>query len=265
MSGAPLTHLLLTRFNLNYGGVYDARYSEDWMRHRMAIFARYCLPSVARQSASGFRWLVFFDRARSEPWRAEIGRLAALGPFEPVYLDGADGLVAAIAGRARDSGPLVTSRLDNDDAVHNAYIADIRTAAEAGLAARLPTPFVLDFRQAVWWDIARGEIKEFPHREVTPYASLVELVSPAAPPRTVFAASHNRLDRTFGAPRLIDGRRVLTLVHDRNVVNGIRRNRWTERVWLRVRNGHRYRTGEDAARILAEFGIEETVAAGAEP
>ena len=42
-----MTHLLITRFNLNYGDLYP--YSEAWMEHRMALFERYCLPSVRRQ------------------------------------------------------------------------------------------------------------------------------------------------------------------------------------------------------------------------
>lgn len=249
-------HLLLTRFNLRHGGVYDARYSEDWMAHRMAVFARWCLPSVSAQVARDFRWLVFFDRARSEPWAAEIARLAALAPFEPVFLDDAGGLVAAIAARAPAAGVLVTSRLDNDDVLHPEHIAGVRRAAEEGLAAGGPLPFVIDVRTLLWWDLAGGGLRVIPHREVSPYASLVEAAAPGAAPRTVFTLPHNRLDRAFGPPRLVDGR-VLTLLHDRNVANGLRRNGALARLWLRLRHGQRFLRGEAAARALADFGVAD--------
>lgn len=249
-----VSHLLLTRFNLRAGGVYDDRYSDAWMAHRMTIFARWCLPSVRAQAGAAFRWLVFFDRTRSEPWRAEIDRLAALAPFEPVFLDDAAGLVAAIAARAPSAGVVVTSRLDNDDVLHRDHLALVRRAAEAVLAAGDALPAVIDVRTLLWWDVAGGSLRVIPHREVSPYASLVERVAPGAPARTVFAAPHNRLDRAFGPPRMIDGR-VLTLVHDRNVANGLRRNHALARLWLRLRHGQRFLVGADAARLLAEFGV----------
>ena len=252
----PGAHLLVTRFNLRHGGVYDSRYSEAWMAHRMAVFARWCLPSVRAQTARGFRWLVLFDTARSAPWREEIARLAALAPFEPVFLDDIGGLVVAIAERAPAEGVLVTSRLDNDDVLHPGHIAAVQRAAGEGLAEGAPLPFVIDVRTLLWWDVAEGTVRVIPHREVSPYASLVERLAPGTPPRTVFAERHNRLDRVFGPPRLVDGR-VLTLLHDRNVVNGLRRNGRLARLWLRISMGQKFLSGSGAARVLADFGITD--------
>jgi Putative rhamnosyl transferase len=259
----PTTHVLLTRFNLNYGSVYDVRYSEDWMRHRMGIFERVCLPSVARQTAREFRWLIFFDRDRSRDWRGEIDRLAALGRFTPVFLDGAGGLVAEIGRHAPTGGVLLTSRLDNDDVLHPQYVADLRRRADACLDEGVEAPFVVDVEHGCWWDLGRDEIRQFRHKEISPYASLLERVGAGAP-RTVFACPHNRLDVEFGSAHLIGGYRVLTLLHDRNVLNGIRRNGWAARTWLRIRDGHRYLAGESARRLLADFGVLEPAAGDAE-
>ena len=247
-------HLLLTRFNLRHGGVYEDRYSDGWMAHRMALFARYCLPSVAAQRERAFRWLVFFDRARSAPWLGEIERLAARAPFEPLFLDDAAALVPLVAAQAPAAGVFVTSRLDNDDVLHRDHIGRVRRAAEQGLAAGAATPFIVDVRTLLWWDPARGTVRVIPPREVSPYASLVERTVPGTPPVTVLAAAHNRLDRVFGPPRLIDGP-VLTLIHDRNVANGRRRNGGLERLWLRLRHGQRHLAGPGAAQALAGFGL----------
>jgi hypothetical protein len=259
----PTTHLLLTRFNLNYGGAFDARYSEDWMRHRMRIFERYCLPSVARQSERGFEWLIFFDRDRSRAWQGEIDRLAALGRFTPVFLDAAAALLAEVGRRAPPPGELLlTSRLDNDDVVHPEYIADLRRQVGAWLDEGVAPPFVVDLEYGSWWDLERGEVRRFRHQEVSPYASLLERVGPGGP-HTVFAGRHNRLDRAFGPARRLGGFRVLTLVHDQNVLNGIRRTGWAGRAWMRLRHGHRYLAGEAARDALADFGVPAPAAADA--
>ena len=84
-AATALTHLLITRFNLNYGDLYP--YSDDWMAHRMEIFERYCLPSVARQEGREFRWLVYFDRARSASRRARIAALLDRPGTEAVFVD----------------------------------------------------------------------------------------------------------------------------------------------------------------------------------
>jgi hypothetical protein len=209
---------------------------------------------VSRQSEPRFRWLIFFDRERSAGWLDAIGRLAALGGFTPVFLESAADLVAAIAGHAPGGGLLLTSRLDNDDVIHPDFVADVRHEAVASLDEAAATPLVIDFSHGSWWDLDRGEIRLFRQREVSPYATLVERVGDG-PPRTVFARGHNRLEAEFGPARLIEGCRALTLVHDRNLVNGIRKNDWAARAWLRIRHGDRYVGGQAADRILADFGV----------
>ena len=76
---SELHHLLITRFNLDYGDLHP--YSEAWMAHRMALFERYCLPSVLRQRSEGFAWRVYFDRARTARHEARVQR--ASGPSRP--------------------------------------------------------------------------------------------------------------------------------------------------------------------------------------
>ncbi len=252
---SEVAHLLLTRFNLKYGGLFDARYSDAWMAHRLDLFERFCLPSVARQIETDFRWLIFFDRERSEPWLATIDRLVGAGRFEPVFLDGDGELIAEVGRRAAGKEVLLTSRLDNDDVIHPEYIADIRLEATTRLGRGLETPFVIDVRRASWWDRERGDVRRSVNRKVSPYATLVERND--GKPRTVLACGHNELAHTFGRVCRIDGYRTLTVVHDQNVLNSIRRRGPAARMWLRLRDGYRYLGGAAATRALAEFGVVE--------
>lgn len=66
------SHFLITRFNLN---LYERdkhaapTRTARWLEHRFEVFERYCLPSVAAQTATDFRWLCLFDAATPEPYR----------------------------------------------------------------------------------------------------------------------------------------------------------------------------------------------------
>ena len=72
------SHFLITRFNLNR--------TARWLEHRFEVFERYCLPSVAAQTATDFRWLCLFDAATPEPYRRRIASYRAVCPrFEAVY------------------------------------------------------------------------------------------------------------------------------------------------------------------------------------
>jgi hypothetical protein len=65
-SGAPFSHVLITRFNIRVpcGERPTAEWkppSKEWMLHRLDLFERYCLPSVASQSVQNFHWILLVD------------------------------------------------------------------------------------------------------------------------------------------------------------------------------------------------------------
>ena len=60
------SHFIITRFNIkNQGWEYDKNCKEvnndEWLRHRIEIFEKYCLPSILNQTEKNFLWLVYFD------------------------------------------------------------------------------------------------------------------------------------------------------------------------------------------------------------
>ncbi|MBY8850425.1 putative rhamnosyl transferase, partial [Saccharothrix sp. MB29] len=70
-----MDHVVLTRFNLpSVGAESVVRAQEGWLTKRVGLFERYCLPSVAAQTSSDFRWLIYFD-PESPQWLKD--RIAA--------------------------------------------------------------------------------------------------------------------------------------------------------------------------------------------
>ncbi len=97
---------------------------------RLGLFERYCLPSVVGQQGADFQWLVFFD-AESPAWfRKKISEFSPA--FTPVYIDGVatdQVIVDTISALSVVASPyLLTTRLDNDDAIAKRHLAMVEEA-----------------------------------------------------------------------------------------------------------------------------------------
>jgi hypothetical protein len=137
-SEAEPLHVLMTRFNLaTVGRESTIRNRPDWLAERFELFEKYCLPSVAAQQAAEgqepkFTWIVYFDTDTPQIFKDRIRALQRKVPFEAYYT----GLFPASGWRIsleKTLGPLpsmiLTSRLDNDDALAVDYMARTRAAA----------------------------------------------------------------------------------------------------------------------------------------
>ena len=123
----PRQHLILTRFNVRWAPASEL--SESWLQHRLDLFRRHCQPSVAGQTATDFRWLVFIDHA-SPPWLRTA--IEACEPAEVVECDqvfSPDVASSLVAPHARRGHDLITTRLDNDDAIAFDFLERLGDAA----------------------------------------------------------------------------------------------------------------------------------------
>lgn len=149
-----LCHTLITRFNLATPGREVAyRTRPGWLEERFVLFERYCLPSIAAQSCQDFGWIVYFDEGTPAWARERIEAARAVRDFHPCYTGLFDGTGWARTVRERIGAPqpgrmLLTSNLDNDDALSRDYVARVQQAARdhAGLgrfAVNVPQGLVL--------------------------------------------------------------------------------------------------------------------------
>ncbi|MCI0139987.1 putative rhamnosyl transferase [Arthrobacter bambusae] len=215
-------HFLLTRFNARQG---PARAGDGWLRHRLELFEDLCLPSVRAQSSDSFRWLVFFDSERDQWFQREVDRLSE-GAFEPIWVDGAlttDLISDEVQGRS--SSPwLITTRVDNDDAVAKDFIERIQHEF-----ARQDFEFI-NFNSGLqlaedgavfrWTDLSG------------PFISLIEKRSVDGAPRTVHIDGHDKLTN-YGNIRGLDPHPMwLQMIHGKNLANEVRGIRTSPRQLL---------------------------------
>ena len=141
-------HFLLTRFNLllwkkdKEGAPVR---TAEWLEHRFALFESYCLPSVASQSCKYFQWIVLFDSKTPEVYRDRIEGYRVLCPqLVPVFVEQENGRFFAEVFRdevcrllrqaqqpAQNPSRVLTTYLDNDDALAVGFVEDVqRRAAE---------------------------------------------------------------------------------------------------------------------------------------
>jgi len=125
-------HLLLTRFNLpSKGAERYLRSSPDWLQSRVQLFERYCLPSVARQSETGFHWIIYLD-PESPPWLKQwIGETSRRfhSVFVPSFratVSQKDVLSDLVALTGHLAPRLITTNLDNDDALSPDFMSRVR-------------------------------------------------------------------------------------------------------------------------------------------
>lgn len=206
-------HVLLTRFNLPTNGVEGLiRARDGWLRERVALFECYCAPSVHSQTCQNFRWIVYFD-PDSPGWLRDWISAHAPGRFTPVFRSSvsSDDVVADIRTLfGSDASVLVTSNLDNDDALALDFVERVQSAAPQ-----------VD-RTAVY--VAHGLIKSR-HRiylrrdQRNAFCSVVESWDS---PSTCWCDWHNLLGKSMQVLELTEAPGWLQVVHGRNVSNRVR-------------------------------------------
>ena len=214
---APVSmpHILLTRFNVaSPGREVAVRNTPGWLERRFDLFERYCLPSVAANGAHDFTWLIYFDEATPAAFRARIEAARRVHPFVPCFVGMLDKVQVVAEVRRhlpRGATRLLTTRLDNDDAIASDYLARCAHVAEG-----LEDGTVINFLHGA--ALARGRL--FDARDASnPFCSLVEA---EAGLRTVWAVPHDRLGAEFRILQVAAPPSWLQVVHGDNVTNRIK-------------------------------------------
>lgn len=127
-------HVLMTRFNLATPGYEsELRNQEGWLEERFALFEKICLPSVASQTKTDFSWIIYFDVDTPSPFKARVEELKKQFPFHAYYthLFPSSGWSRSIHEVLEPESDLVlTTRLDNDDALTSDHIERLHHAVE---------------------------------------------------------------------------------------------------------------------------------------
>jgi hypothetical protein len=215
-----IQHFLLTRFNVKVN--YDSAGTgtdPDWLLHRFELFERFCYPSVHAQTNLNFQWLVYFDNETPSVFKERIHRLEKWENFLPIYINTefSDQINREIVfGFIReDTEYLITTRMDNDDAVSKNFIQLIQDNFEEK---------EFEFLSFVnGYVLNAGRLYSFRYTN-NPFISLGESIKPlsAGEFKTILCGEHSQLSTLGSINRIETDATWLQVVHGKNVSNRIR-------------------------------------------
>lgn len=121
-------HFIITAFNVDFNlKPRELILGVDYLKKRFELFEKICLPSVVRQSCKNFKWLVFFDSDTPTQFKNRIEEFSKNEIFIPVYTEPQVSSdiwrVTVQQYLSQDTRFVITSNLDNDDAIGQQFIA----------------------------------------------------------------------------------------------------------------------------------------------
>ena len=216
---AEFSHFLITRFNLNMvGWLPDKDKARKWMEERIQIFMQFTYPSICAQTCKNFKWLILFDpETKDNPAYAAFLKTISDQEFiEPVYIDTNEtSYIKAIKDEiAKHTKPnikhIITTRIDNDDAVSENFIERIQDEF-------LPNKnFVLNFTDGIGY--AEDMISVSIRNKVNAFATYFEAMEDREL-RTVYCRGHPALRKEAPVTHIGGELMYLIYFHGNNVGN----------------------------------------------
>lgn len=208
--------VVLTRFNVELAGGDGRAIRADWLAERLALFERVCASSVRAQRGPVRRWLIFIDARTPPDVRGRIVGACLPGQVRLLSVDGPlpDERLRQLVADAvpAERGYLITTRLDNDDALAVDHLVVVRAAARPA-----PAEFLNPLRG---YQVAAGRVYATSDPS-SPFLSLVERRDPGRLPATAFCTPH-RLARLAHPVRQLRGPALwVQSVHGANLLNTV--------------------------------------------
>jgi hypothetical protein len=222
MTASRYQHFLLTRMNTATPfGSPRACLDHEWLRHRFALFETYTLPSVKGQQSADFEWLLFTHEQTPEEFRQRLESYQRNCPLirivRCVEFDEEVARQQVLRHCRPDVSHVITSRVDNDDALGSSFMASVQREFRAQDGEFIN--FELGFQ------LHQGRVYRAEH-PANPYCSAIES---KAGFRGVFCVAHIDIASVYPVKQVRDRRRWLTVIHDRNALNQVDGERCTSR------------------------------------
>lgn len=139
-----MVHYILTRFNIRIfpsDKHNNPTHNEGWLKTRFEVFERYCFPSIESQKFKDFTWVVLFDeetpksfleRFRNLKKRIPGLRILLVKKFVGYYFIQVfqNFILDDLRQKGKEDETVVTTYLDNDDALTNDYLKRVNKIAQ---------------------------------------------------------------------------------------------------------------------------------------
>jgi len=212
-------HFLITRFNVKVDFSSSAGLDPEWLKHRFDLFDRFCYPSMRSQRNQNFQWLVYFDVETPDFFKSKILRYSEWQNFIPVFLEErfTEEINRSTILKHLDEQTdfLITTRLDNDDAVSNRFTEMIQNSF-----AQQEMQFINLSNGYVWRD---GRLYSFQYLS-NPFMSLIEQIQDRTIDgfKTVLCGNHTQIAKIGTLRQIKTEPSWLQVVHEKNVSNRVR-------------------------------------------
>ena len=188
--------------------------SVDWLMHRLDVFERFCAPSLLAQTNMNFTWLLAVSEDCPKWVKRRARRAAPCAEFvvaHRLYPNWRK----LIQPFLRNESRLLTTRCDNDDALHKDFVDVIQEAAIG-----LPHSTVVDSRIGYQMNLGtlRCGIRKLPHP--SPFCSLIEDNNRKW--TTVCRENHARLRERHRYHAIKTGPLWVQICHRRNIKNHVK-------------------------------------------
>lgn len=210
---------LLTRFNVKHKEWQFTKHGEDvlsekWLKNRFSLFETYCLPSIVNQVNKNFTWLVFFDNDTPQFYKEKIKHLCKKHKqLNAVFVDSKIAFLKSVKDEIKkrlltNTTYLVTTRLDNDDALHTSFFNTIHQNIDSS------KHYVIDSRLGFQCVLTSKSIRKM----TVKYNPFITLVEPVGHFKTVLSKKHHEW-HTHETVIINNSPQWIQVIHQENITN----------------------------------------------
>lgn len=181
----------------------------------MKLFEHVCLPSILSQTNQNFSWLLYFDTETSPSFRKKVEALTKkIATIQVCYIEGMpsfkSSLIEHISSETRHIPYLITTRLDNDDCLHQDFVKTIQEQ--------------FNFQDFMAIDLTKGyslqlEPEVLLGKKTHLFNPFISLIEKNSSPSTVCMHSHTEWKREHRVKQINDKRLWLSVIHQKNKIN----------------------------------------------
>ncbi len=221
------THLLLTRFNLDYSNQDGKPYicDENWHQQRFKIFMNYTLPSVQGQSSKKFKWIIFFNENLASVYMDKINEILHKMPgIQFIYVRPEEDHIKLLHQYIRDyvtSQFLLTTRLDNDDVISIGLIKEVQRFFHLNAENTRDKGYIINasngYQKELIFPFRKSMIQNYNY---SPFISLISKRSDSYGFRTVLDKPHHEWNNLLTTLET-DMIGWTQLIHEHNLANHV--------------------------------------------
>ena len=216
-------HFIITQFNtkfIHHKKIGSEVPTEDWMIHRFNFFNKICYPSIENQSNQNFEWLVFFDKETTDT--TGFNKYPKMIPILMYDYDDWNYKYINRYLRPRiksDTKWIITTRLDNDDALHYDYIKDVQERFNG-------EEILLNYTDGYIYNIESEQVNYFNYVVSNPFITLIEKTPiDNNMIKTCNYTTHPYMQKVFQKINISTNKNRpmwLQIIHDKNIGNVMR-------------------------------------------